>query len=117
MRIAIVCLAFAAVLAAVLPVGAQVAPTSQAGVSNSAPRMPVSRLTFDRWCQDVQRYPLARCDMRDPDDQRAFEDYRTVVERYEVEFMRQRERERSIQEMVRQDPASAVRDRESAPPP
>jgi hypothetical protein len=104
-------------LVSVPPASAQnpAATQSLRPLSGGSRILPVQRMTFDRWCQEVQRYPLLRCDARQPDDLRAFEAYRVVIERYEVEFLRDRERQRDILNRANQDPASTARN-PAAPP-
>ena len=53
----------------------------------------VQTLNFDLWCRETQRYPAERCDARMADDLAAFESYRLVVERYELQYLMERERE------------------------
>ena len=50
----------------------------------------VKTLSFDRWCREEQRYPTSRCDARLHADMMAFEDYRTRVERYDLQFEKDR---------------------------
>jgi len=50
-------------------------------------------ITFERWCGEVANMPASRCDTRRPDDYDAFRVYRQTVERYEADFMRQRDAE------------------------
>jgi len=42
-------------------------------------------MNFDMWCQETMHYPAERCDRRDPKDNQAFQDYRRVIEKYELE--------------------------------
>ncbi|MEY4879100.1 MAG: hypothetical protein RJB62_569 [Pseudomonadota bacterium] len=53
----------------------------------------VQTLNFDLWCRETQRYAAERCDARMADDLAAFESYRSVVERYELQYLMERERE------------------------
>ena len=119
MRFRFAGLTLLALLAAV-PAAAQnpAATQSLRGITGAPSRtLPVRRISFERWCQEIQRYPLVRCDARQPDDLRAFDDYRMIIERYEVEFLRQREREAQVQDRVNQDAGAAARTLESAPAP
>ena len=42
-------------------------------------------LSFDMWCLEMRLYPSARCDRRQSDDIKAYEQYRAVAERYDQE--------------------------------
>lgn len=76
------------------------------GVSTASPTLTygVKTLSFDRWCQDDQRYPASRCDARLPDDVTAFEDYRSSVERYDLQYEKDRTKEHEFErDMLRHD--------------
>ena len=116
MRLIVLGFVATALLTGALPAGAQVPAATQSLPSGGTTRtLPVQGISFERWCQEVQRYPLERCDARQPDDVSAFTAYRTIIERYEVDFLRQRQREQTVQESVNQDPGATVRGLESAP--
>lgn len=66
----------------------------------------VRSLSFDLWCQQTQSYPADRCARRAPDDVKAFEEYRAAVERFEIDYLKQRERERELQDRQDRDPFS-----------
>jgi hypothetical protein len=85
--------------------------------ANPSSTFRVQRISFERWCQEIQRYPLVRCDARQPEDVRAFEDYRAIIERYEVQLLQQREKERAAQDRINQDLGSTSRTMGSAPAP
>jgi len=51
----------------------------------------VQSMNFDLWC--LERYAQERCDLRTPEDMRVFEDYRAVIERYELEALMQKARD------------------------
>jgi hypothetical protein len=87
--------------AAAQPAATQTLP----GIANSVPRtFDVKRMSFETWCQEIQRYAADRCDARRQEDVLAFENYRSVIERYEIDFLRQREQNRQAQERVERDP-------------
>jgi hypothetical protein len=78
----------AAFVLAALPSGAMAQllnPNAGAGPYN------VQSMNFDLWCQE--RHAKERCDQRIAEDMRAFEDQRAVIERYELEFLMQKERD------------------------
>jgi len=50
----------------------------------------VKSLDFDLWCQEVQRWPVARCDARSEQDWEVFLVYRAAVERYEIQYLKDR---------------------------
>ena len=76
----------------------------------------VKTMTFDSWCQETQRYAADRCLARQPADVKAFEDYRSAVERYELQHLKQVQRERDTRDSVNRDPAQAVRGRQDSTP-
>ncbi|MGQ0740939.1 MAG: hypothetical protein ACT4OG_01400 [Alphaproteobacteria bacterium] len=64
----------------------------------------VKTLSFDRWCQEDQRYPVARCDQRLAADVAAFEEYRAQVERYDLDYEMERTREYEFErDVLRRD--------------
>jgi hypothetical protein len=92
------------------------ATRSQPGLANTPSRtFEVRRMSFDLWCQETQQYAFERCEMRRPDDVKAFEDYRAAVERYEIQFQRQREEQRGAQERLNRDPTSITNTLQDAP--
>jgi hypothetical protein len=76
----------------------------------------VKTLTFELWCQETQRYPAERCDARRPADLAAFEAYRASIERYELQYLKQVERERQIRDSVNRDPMQSTRSRQDSGP-
>ena len=76
----------------------------------------VKTLTFELWCQETQRYPQDRCDARRPADVAAFEAYRASIERYELQYLKQMDRERQIRESVTRDPMASTTNRQDAGP-
>jgi hypothetical protein len=59
---------------------AAISPTAAQPASNPASRT----MNFDLWCQGEASLPAERCDKHTPEDESAFEAYRTKVERYEI---------------------------------
>ena len=76
----------------------------------------VKTLTFELWCQETQRYPIERCNARRPADLAAFEAYRASIERYELQYLKQADRERQIRDSVNRDPMQSTRSRQDAGP-
>jgi hypothetical protein len=76
----------------------------------------VKTLTFELWCQETQRYPAERCDARRPADVAAFEAYRASIERYELQYLKQADRERQIRDSVNRDPLQSTINRQDAGP-
>jgi len=68
----------------------------------------VKIMTFDSWCQNTQRYDAERCQARRPEDVKAFEDYRGAVERYELDYLKQVQKERDIRTLTNRDPTATV---------
>jgi len=76
----------------------------------------VKQLTFELWCQETQRYPAERCNARRPPDVKAFEDYRAAIERYELQYLKQVEREKRIIDSVNRDPTQSASGRLDSTP-
>ena len=76
----------------------------------------VKNMTFEMWCQDTQRYPMDRCQARRPADLTAFENYRAAIERYELQYLKQVERERQIRDSVTRDPTQSAISRQDSVP-
>ena len=65
----------------------------------------VKTMNFDLWCQEQAHLPAARCDKRTPEDEKTFQAYRTQIERYEVPYLQQRQRDLSInRDIMHSDP-------------
>ncbi len=76
----------------------------------------VKNMTFETWCQDTQRYAVERCQARRPADLTAFENYRAAIERYELQYLKQVERERQIRDSVNRDPTQSAISRQDSVP-
>jgi len=76
----------------------------------------VKNMTFEMWCQETQRYPAERCLARSQADLTAFENYRAAIERYELQYLKQLERERQIRDSVTRDPTQAATSRQDSVP-
>jgi hypothetical protein len=76
----------------------------------------VKNMTFDLWCLETQRYAPERCQARSPADVKAFEDYRAAIERYELNHLKDVQRQQQFQERINRDPTStAASNRDSTP--
>ena len=51
-------------------------------------------MSFEVWCEQTQRYAADRCRARRPEDMKAYEDYRAVIERYDLQYGKEKEKER-----------------------
>jgi len=68
----------------------------------------VRTMDFDLWCQQTQRYAAERCAARRPEDVRAFESYRGSVERYELDYLKQMQRDEQVRAGTNRDPSQTV---------
>jgi hypothetical protein len=63
-------------------------------------------LDFDLWCTEEQRLPYQRCEKRLPEDLQRFEAYRAVIERYEIPYLKDRDKTLRLDEdLLGSDPA------------
>jgi hypothetical protein len=61
---------------------------------------PVQNMNFDMWCQEEKHLPPERCDQRLPDDDAEFQAYRAAVEKYEIPYLRNKEREENLNRLI-----------------
>ena len=73
-------------------------------------------MNFDAWCQETQQYPADRCEARRPEDLKAFEDYRAVIERYELDYLKRVQRNEELRANISRDPTQTVRGRQEGLP-
>jgi hypothetical protein len=104
---------FAVVVSALLFLGSA---TASAQPLSGPLNYDVKTLTFELWCQETQRYPAERCNARRPADVAAFEAYRASIERYELQYLKQVDRERQIRDSVTRDPMASTRNRQDSGP-
>lgn len=91
----VVSLVSASIVLALLAVGGSAAqPLSPAPADGG--RLKVQTLNFDLWCQETEKLAPERCDKRLPEDDAAFEAYRAKVEKYEVPYLKTKQREQSL---------------------
>ncbi len=60
----------------------------------------VKTMNFDLWCQEQAHLDPDRCDKRLPDDEQAFEDYRSKIEEYEIPYLQQKKDEITLDNNV-----------------
>ena len=60
-------------------------------------------LSFDMWCLEMRLYPQVRCDARGTTDVRAYEQYRTALERFLQDRAARQTRDKQIQERLNRD--------------
>ena len=90
-------------------VAAQGLPTApRRDLSAGTSSFGVRTMDFDLWCQQTQRYTADRCTSRRAEDVKAFEDYRGSVERYELEHLKQVQRDQDMRTRTNRDPTQTV---------
>jgi hypothetical protein len=62
--------------------------------------------SFDMWCQDMKLYPAQRCHSRQPDDLKAYEQYRAAAERYAEQRVQAAKRDQQLNQKLNSDPLS-----------
>jgi len=75
----------------------------------------IQTMSFALWCLETKRYPAARCEERLAGDVAVFDAYRRVIERYEVQFLQQRERELTARKRGNIDPSQTLRGFQDSP--
>ena len=95
---------------------AQLPGSSIRDLSTGTGSFPVRTLDFDLWCQQTQRYSADRCSARRPEDIKAFEEYRNSIERYEVDHLKQQQKDQDFQGRTNRDPMQTVRGRQDGLP-
>ncbi len=76
----------------------------------------VREMDFDLWCQQTQRYDADRCTARRLEDVKAFEDYRTAVERYELDHLKQLQKDETFRAQTTRDPLQNVQGKQDGLP-
>jgi hypothetical protein len=93
--------------------GAQDNLTIPADPQVRATRYNVQEMNFDMWCQEQQHLPAERCDKRLPEDDAAFDAYRSKIERYEIPYLQQQQKQLQLNSgILHNDPV----DRSEQPP-
>lgn len=65
--------------------------------------LPLTNMNFDLWCQEEQNLPPERCDKRTPQDEEAFEAYRSKIESYEIPYLERKEQEQNFNRVILHD--------------
>ncbi len=71
----------------------------------------VKTMSFELWCQDTQHYPAERCQARRPEDVAAFENYRRLIERYELDYLKRVQKDQNERTFTTRDPSQTVLDK------
>lgn len=61
---------------------------------------PLTQMNFDMWCQEEQHLPPARCDRRLPEDDAAFQAYRSKIETYEIPYLQRKRDEETLNRVI-----------------
>lgn len=77
----------------------------------------VKTINFDLWCQEQARLPPDRCDQRLPEDEAQFEAYRAKIEKYELPYLKAKEREQHFDStIIHADPIDHPADKQAVQP-
>jgi hypothetical protein len=76
----------------------------------------VRTMDFDLWCQQTQRYAADRCAARRAEDVKAFEDYRSSIERYELDYLKQVQKDQNVRARTNRDPSQTVTGKQDGVP-
>ncbi len=76
----------------------------------------VRSMDFDLWCQQAQRYAADRCAARRAEDVKAFEDYRGSIERYELDYLKQVQKQQDARTRTNRDPSQTVSGKQDGVP-
>ena len=66
-------------------------------------------MSFEMWCQEMQRYSADRCKSRSAADVQDYEQYRKTVEQYQQTRTQQQQRDQSIQNSLNRSPTDQKR--------
>lgn len=65
----------------------------------------IKNMNFDMWCQEQQHLDPDRCDKRLPEDEAAFEAYRSKIEQYELPYLQERNKQQDYdRNLLHNDP-------------
>ena len=96
---------------------AQTLPTAPGrDLSNGTSTFNVRTMDFDLWCQQTQRYAVERCAARRAEDVKAFEDYRSSIERYELDYLKQVQKDQNARTRTNRDPSQTVSGKQDGVP-
>jgi len=88
--------------------GQSLPPAPRRDLSTGPGSFNVRSMDFDLWCQQTQRYAAERCSARRPEDVKAFEDYRSSIERYELDYLKQVQKDQDVRARTNRDPSQTV---------
>jgi hypothetical protein len=72
----------------------------------------VRTMSFELWRQDTPHYPPERCQARRPEDVAAFESYRRLIERYELDYLKRVQKDQAAERsFINRDPSQTVLDK------
>jgi hypothetical protein len=91
-------------------------PTPGRDLSIGTGTFAVRNMDFDLWCQQTQRYEAERCAARRPEDLKAFEDYRSSIERYELDYLKQVQKDQDLRARTNRDPSQTVSGKQDGVP-
>ncbi|HEY4264057.1 MAG TPA: hypothetical protein VGM72_01965 [Micropepsaceae bacterium] len=91
-------------------------PTAGRDLSVGTGTFGVRNMDFDLWCQQTQRYDAARCAARRAEDIKAFEDYRSSIERYELDYLKQVQKDQETRARTNRDPSQTVSGKQDGVP-
>ena len=98
-------------------IGAQTLPAAPGrDLSIGTGTFAVRNLDFDLWCQQTQRYDAERCSARRAEDVKAFEDYRSSIERYELDYLKQVQKDQELRARTNRDPSQTVSGKQDGVP-
>jgi hypothetical protein len=87
-----------------------------AGLSVGSGTFGVRNMDFDHWSQQTQRYDAARCAARRAEDLKAFADYRSSIERYELDYLKQVQKDQDLRARTNRDPSQTVSGKQDSVP-
>jgi len=65
----------------------------------------VTPMNFSLWCQETAHIAPDRCDKRLPDDETAFQVYRAKIDAYEIQYLKQKNKNARIEtDILHSDP-------------
>lgn len=62
--------------------------------------------SFEMWCLEMRLYPSARCDVRRPEDVKAYEQYRAEVEQFDRQRAARNQRDENLKRKLNPDPSA-----------
>ena len=73
----------------------------------------VKTINFDLWCQEQANLPADRCDQRLPQDEDRYEAFRNTIEKYEIPYLQQKQREQQLNaDILERDPVDNPTDKQ-----